>query len=578
MKDEYFEQLVRKEVGKLREKFGCANLGDAFVLWALKNLWSMEDIETFSAEVGQEHDKGVDALWVDEENEMINILQGKFFDNLSTKLETNEFLKLTNSPKWLEKTSELVNKRLIEKSGEFCEARKKSFSINFILLIFGQIGLTTLAEIKMFNEKIPEGIKPIEYYDYPKIKDLYELTLSAEEFELPKEIELTFSDKEFYEKKTKDAIIGTIPISELARIEAQYHFRLFHKNVRYFLGKKTSVNKQIIRTLSDPEERNNFWYYNNGVTIVCDDYEIINNKENTEVLLKGLQIINGCQTTVAIASCRDLLSHSEVMVRIFKSKGEKFAMKVCETTNTQTAVKGRDLRSLDPIQRQLKKQFKNLGYYYEIKRFGYATEKSVDRTPYKAILNNQKVAKAYLAFIGHPSDARARLYRLFDKNEYYPVIFPENKTASELLLPYLIIEGIEEAIKEKKKQASEDFDFLRYSEFMILAGIGYFMTKHYFGAEAEQNKAWNSVVSKNLLNSEHFEGFRKIMFEIFAAGLRRSIESERKRLGDNYSHEVYLKRQESFKNLVTEIESFNGMMEASGLGGVFVKVPWPDIS
>ena len=289
-----------------------------------------------------------------------------------------------------------------------------------------------------------------------------------------------------------------------------------------------------------------------------------------------MQIINGCQTTAAISNCRNLLDQSEALVRIFKARGEEFALKVCETTNTQTAVKGRDLRSLDPIQRQIKGQFRKLGYYYEIKRFGYATEKNVDKTPYKAILNNEKVAKAYLAFIGNPSDARARLYRLFDKNEYYPVIFPEDRDASELLLPYLMLKRIEESIREEKKQATEDFDFLRYSEFLILAGIGRFMTRHYFG-DAKPNEVWNAAVCRKVWDDENFADFTRMIFDIIRAGLKRSIELQREKVGENYSHEAYLKKGESFKSLVTEIITIDNMIEAAGKGGLFAEVPWSDI-
>ena len=47
--------------------------------------------------------------------------------------------------------------------------------------------------------------------------------------------------------------------------------RLFARNVRGFLGKSTQVNRGMQETLS--EEPWNFWYYNNGITMMCDHAE-----------------------------------------------------------------------------------------------------------------------------------------------------------------------------------------------------------------------------------------------------------------------------------------------------------------
>ena len=44
--------------------------------------------------------------------------------------------------------------------------------------------------------------------------------------------------------------------------------RLFARNIRGYLG-DTDINNSMAETIK--KEHNNFWYYNNGVTIVCDD-------------------------------------------------------------------------------------------------------------------------------------------------------------------------------------------------------------------------------------------------------------------------------------------------------------------
>jgi hypothetical protein len=68
---------------------------------------------------------------------------------------------------------------------------------------------------------------------------------------------------------------------------------LFASNVRNYL-RKTKINKEIVNTIK--ESPADFWLYNNGITIVCDDFE----EKNYELRLQTPQIVNGCQTARSI--------------------------------------------------------------------------------------------------------------------------------------------------------------------------------------------------------------------------------------------------------------------------------------
>ena len=86
--------------------------------------------------------------------------------------------------------------------------------------------------------------------------------------------------------------------------------RIFARNVRGHLG-LTDINRAITNTLaSEPEH---FLYFNNGVTIVCDDAEKVEAKGKSVVRIDNPQIINGQQTTRALAV--DLKAASKARVR-----------------------------------------------------------------------------------------------------------------------------------------------------------------------------------------------------------------------------------------------------------------------
>ncbi|GAG63198.1 unnamed protein product, partial [marine sediment metagenome] len=87
----------------------------------------------------------------------------------------------------------------------------------------------------------------------------------------------------------------TISVEEIRSLVNKYEDKLFRKNVRNFLG-KSRTNKKIIETLDkDPAH---FWYYNNGITILCDKANIV--MEKGYVRLENPQIVNGCQTVKSI--------------------------------------------------------------------------------------------------------------------------------------------------------------------------------------------------------------------------------------------------------------------------------------
>jgi hypothetical protein len=66
--------------------------------------------------------------------------------------------------------------------------------------------------------------------------------------------------------------------------------RLFARNVRGFLG-STEINKGMEATLA--EEPEYFWYYNNGITIVCDDAKQESARGRNILRVTNPQIING---------------------------------------------------------------------------------------------------------------------------------------------------------------------------------------------------------------------------------------------------------------------------------------------
>ncbi|MAM56647.1 MAG: AIPR protein [Salinicola sp.] len=161
-------------------------------------------------------------------------------------------------------------------------------------------------------------------------------------------------------------VLTAIPGQLIRDLYLRFGTRLLEANVRTFLGAKRAVNKGIVETLR--KEPEHFLAFNNGLVLVCDEASFERTDEGSLGLafIKGLQIVNGGQTTSSIyfASRDDRtidLSHVMVPAKIIILKGsqdearESLISNVSRYANSQNAVKVSDLSANRPFHVQLEK-------------------------------------------------------------------------------------------------------------------------------------------------------------------------------------------------------------------------------
>jgi hypothetical protein len=203
-------------------------------------------------------------------------------------------------------------------------------------------------------------------------------TIYRQSFSLP------LSNREIltFEFEGKTAVIA-VSLVHMHDFVAQATDDLFASNVRQYL-RGTKINRDIRTTIQDHPER--FWLYNNGITIVCDDFH----EENFSMKIQTPQIVNGCQTAKAVYDVLNKKREQErkategyVLVRIIKGANDEEKQNITRYTNTQNAVRGKDFYSLEQLQKQLKKDLDSHGYFYEIQRGAFAALKPSERAKYK---------------------------------------------------------------------------------------------------------------------------------------------------------------------------------------------------
>jgi len=279
------------------------------------------------------------------------------------------------------------------------------------------------------------------------------------------------------------------------------------------------VNKDIATTATTKDSSYEFWFLNNGVTIVCDSFDAVTDPDNPHVKLKNIQIVNGCQTatTLAIAQKSGTLAQDvRVLTRIYSTNDPTLVSKIVLTTNNQNQISSRDLRANDPVQLDMEQGFKIYGYFYE-RKLRQFDESTVDAS---RIFTNEAVGQWFLAIVQkNPSDARARKYKVW--GDLHAKIF-----AGGAIEPYIIATLLggraTEWLRKSPHVVSED-DVTRLS-----AKRGAFHVARIAAFLWRGNDEWNvkaDVLKTQVKEIEFGKGFDAIFekaFSILLAVIRSS--------------------------------------------------------
>ena len=233
--------------------------------------------------------------------------------------------------------------------------------------------------------------------------------------------------------------------------------RLFARNVRGFLG-NTSINRGMEATLR--KEPENFWYFNNGITILCDAAEFLDDGRKSELRLESPQVINGQQTTRCLARHARHNPRASVLVKIMqvppsKRDGdhglENLVSTVVAATNWQNAIRPSDLMSNDRRQIEIERALRQLRYLYLRKRQITREAKGVAGVNYLRTIKKEKLAQAVAGCNYDPSVVRAGKEKLFEE-ALYTKVFP-NSNPHYYLPRYFLMDVVARAARGYPERA-----------------------------------------------------------------------------------------------------------------------------
>jgi hypothetical protein len=395
------------------------------------------------------NDCGVDAIYIDEDNNQISMFNFKFRESfkpgksqdLNDTFITTKFTNaiLNNTSKHLDgklkvyademlkhlNSKDVWNWKLYLVSNENTELNVNDGSIQQLEAVYDlEVIPIALAEISNFMSIRPNPIDASLIVDNEAIMSYSENSLaSAKSFiirlTVPELIRITCTNKAYREKYN---IEDYTPLTS-----EKMDFAVLFDNVRGFLG-DTKYNNNIVDTLKRQPTR--FFMYNNGLTLTAEDIasEPINGNRKMKLAIKNLQVVNGGQTLRTIhnfnSQNEDNLGNSllgcEVLVRIFKTGGttDNLINKIAEYTNSQNAISMIDLKSLAQEQ-ILIEQFldeSNIIYARKAGDTGLSNSKVYDHK-----ISMEKFAQILFSIQGFPEKASNQKKKIFEK--YYEQTF-----------------------------------------------------------------------------------------------------------------------------------------------------------
>ena len=439
------DQDLKAEIADMRERFPRLQDSDLFVAWFLKCFVTEKEEEAITALVGGPRDKSLDAIFVDEPAKKVFVVQGKYRQRIAHGVEhrsdVTAFADLAHTFADNEAFSSFLEGLDSAAAGKAEAARKRIRSRGYRLQLYYVTTGRCSSSLTKESERIvrqAESSASIDVIDGKRILRLLSDYLDGVAPPVPL-LELEIENGQGinlggvlqrYDGNTRiESWVFPVSVRHVAEMYEQSGIRLFARNVRGFLG-ETAINRNMEATLQKEPEF--FWYYNNGITIICDQAEQLNRSGRKLMRIVNPQVINGQQTTRTLHRKATKNSKATVLVRVISvprdsdeesSRFDNLVSKIVAATNWQNAIKPSDLMSNDRRQIDLERNLRKLDDQYLRKRQTKGEARRHAGVRHRFLVKKEELAQAVAACDLDPSIVREGKERLFEER-FYNQVFP----------------------------------------------------------------------------------------------------------------------------------------------------------
>ena len=399
------QKLVRPYLGAPRTE------SRAFLAWFLENVYRLESTGAADCICDGPDDKGVDGIYVEEEDNRIDILQAKISQSdtktvgdttLKDLVGTLAQFKSKSTTEALQESTGNSELRNVLVENNVAELIGQGWTVKGVLVTNSPMDSNAL------NYLSTTSATNLAIYDREAIRRAY---ISPDHIE-PKAGPTSFDvfGYEVSEFNVEGAKVIVAPLSgtQLVELEGIESGELFDHNVRRSLG-RTKINRDIERSVRDPNEHRHFMLYHNGLTVIADK---VDTSIKDKITISNYIVVNGCQSLTVLWHNRPHVSDDlRVLGRLIElDRNSPLLDKITHNSNNQNGIKPRDFQSNSSIQLRLRTEFQNK-YKHKI---GYRISRGEDPQA-EEIIDNEIAARVLLAFdLVQPWNCH-QTFRLFDE-------------------------------------------------------------------------------------------------------------------------------------------------------------------
>lgn len=411
----------------------------SFLIWYLEHYWRLDTLDAIDAVCDRTGDKGVDGIYVDENNGVINIFQSKISQNVRAEIGDvvlKEFKGTLSQFETPEKINNLVS--------------SSTTSIEVINLI-NKLGLIT----KVTDYKIKGIFLSNTNYNHdgklfldsaPEITFVGKTTLENEYISNQRTGPIStwshfdisgFSIAEYIANTETRALIAPIKASELISLQGVADQTIFAVNVRGPLG-QTQVNKDIVKSIKDASQHKLFPLFHNGVTIICN--EVTNDAD--KISIKDYYVVNGCQSLSSLNNNdSSITSDLRILTKIIQvDVNSKLSEDITKISNNQNGVKARDFKSNHPTQIKLQNEFNK---FYS-GQFNFVVKRG-ELVGVGDAISNEEAGLQLMSFDLKEPWATHRKYQVFE-DKYVDLFNKPEVNADRIVMCHLFMNIINEEI------------------------------------------------------------------------------------------------------------------------------------
>jgi len=424
----------------------------AFLNWFLEHIYRLDQVAAEDAICDKSNDRGIDGIYVDENQLEIHVLQSKTKQNGTIgDRDLREFSGTLNQLRTMDALDAFIAGKVdqeikdkIHKLG-LRGLLEKGFTLRGIFVTNAPIDANGLDVIK--------GDPSIIGYDRAVIVRNY-VDLNVEGGIKQKyAFAIDGTPLVFQAGTLAKVLVLFADGKELASMPGIADGSLFELNVRLPLG-STKVNKAIRDSIEQQSQHVKFPLFHNGITVLAEKFAV----DKGTVTIENFVVVNGAQSLKQfLNSEKNISSDLKVLTRVIEIGGNtELAREISINSNNQNGIKPRDLRSNDPVQIRLQSEFEKLsfeGYSFDVKRGAEGSGNTI---------SNEYAGKLLLAFDLEEPWSCHQTYKVFDE-KYADIFARPGVTAHRIIFLAKMMNLVEKHLGEIKNAPFARYGLTQYA-------------------------------------------------------------------------------------------------------------------